>query len=230
MKPIPSRPGEDCMWNKLARGRRGGPRGLCSCPRSASVLGLSERSPWVLNLGWTVLNKLRGRDDFMTVLFSDGNIYLRKPETESLGGNDGVGKAARGQAILNKMLSCLPRSTVRALPGCPSSLASRQQTGTRGQRSSAPGEALLTGSLLLPVGPGRPGGCPGCRCWSVFLPLSWDCLPSCLSGVPLALRVPTVVPGSSHSSLSWHCPPCQHPREPPASSPHGRQRGCSFHA
>lgn len=50
-----------------------------------------------------MLNKLRGRDDFMTVLFSDGNIYLRKPETESLRGKEGVRQAARGEAILNEM-------------------------------------------------------------------------------------------------------------------------------
>lgn len=74
------------MWNTLTRGSWGGPRGLCSGPRSGSVPRLNKWSPWVLSLGWTTLNKLCGRDDFMMVLFSDGNIYSRKQETESMRG------------------------------------------------------------------------------------------------------------------------------------------------
>lgn len=135
-----------------------------------------------------MLNKLRGRDDFMTVLFSDGSIYLRKPETERLRRNEGTSQAAREEAILNKTLSCFPSHPVQVLRGHPSSLTCRWQMGTHGRLSSgssgrpclvvaSPGSQGVSPSLSGLQGPGY-------RCWSIFSPPSWLFLPSCLSGVP----------------------------------------------
>lgn len=66
------------MWNILTRGSWGGFRGLCFGLRFGFVSRFNKWFFWVLSLGWITLNKFCGRDDFMMVLFFDGNIYLRK--------------------------------------------------------------------------------------------------------------------------------------------------------
>lgn len=170
----------------------------------------------------------------MTVLFSDGNIYLRKPETESLRGKEGVRQAARGEAILNEMLPRFPSYPVQALPSHLSSLASTQQMGTHGRLL---GEALLHGWQALASGEFLPpclafktwAGFSGCRCWSVFPPASGYFFPSCLLGVPVATCVPPAVLGSADPSLSSSWLLCR-PPEPPASSLCCRPRGLSLHA
>lgn len=174
------------MWNKLVGGAGEDPGVLCFCPGSGSVLRLNERSPWVLNLGCTTLNKLHGRDDFMTLLFSDGNIYLRKPEAEALRGSEGVSKAARGDAILNKM-PCFPSYVVGALPHHPSSPASRYQRGHMADSSGSwrrarfmASKAWLTRHFFPFVWPSR----PGLAFLDVDAGLSWHFLPSSLLGAP----------------------------------------------
>lgn len=144
------------------------------------MLRLSELSPWVLNSGWTVLNKLRGRDDFMTVLFSDGNIYLRKPETESLRENEGARQAARGEAILSQMMPCFPSFPVQALPGHPSLWPAHGRRGHMAGSLQAPqgGPASSLASpdireFLPPCLAFKAwAGFPLCRCSSVFPPPS----------------------------------------------------------
>lgn len=130
-----------------------------------------------MSLGWTAVNELPRRNDFMMVLFSDGKVYSRKPATEGLRGEGGSqpGSTWTGQCGHVPLFSL---SAGRALPAL---LPLDQQTPSRDTRrgSLGPGASPISS----PAGPGA-GPSPS---WSGLL--SWPLwirmrgggnLPTCL--------------------------------------------------